>query len=273
MKRKSRPDAYVLIGLILLGILLGRLQTSARAQGRTDPVTAAARTAIRPAAIAFSSIGNGVSGFGAALTRGRALQEENDRLRAIAAAAANYQSDIDRLQLELEQVRKLAGWKEQGGRSKVPATIIGFFPQESRLQLDVGSSKGIRKGMPVATYDGVIGRVETVDRGTSQVLLLTSQEEGSRITALVDRPRPNPPVAGLLRGGGSNSLILELTDPTATVQMGDRVITSGFSSVIPRGLVIGKVVSIEDDPAFGKRNAVIFPAVAIGEVREVFVIR
>jgi cell shape-determining protein MreC len=66
---------------------------------------------------------------------------------------------------------------------------------------------------------------------------------------------------------------LELADPTATVESGDLVVTSGFSSEIPKGIAIGKVVSVHDDPAFGKRTAIVYPRVALGQIREVVVIK
>jgi rod shape-determining protein MreC len=159
------------------------------------------------------------------------------------------------------------------GREKVAADVVGFFPHESRLMLDVGTKQGIKRGMPVATYAGLIGRVETVDSATCQVLLLTSPGGDSRISALVQRRPPNAPVAGLIHGETAGSLRLEMADPTAPVDVGDRVVTTGFSDQIPRGIPIGRVVSVEDDPAFGKRTALVLPYVNVGELREVVVIR
>lgn len=217
--------------------------------------------------------GNLFADFVGGALHGRRLEEENRRLKAIAAAAENYQPDIDRLQNEVDELRKLGGWEAGAGREKVPADVVGYFPHENRITLNVGANRGIKRGMPVATYEGLVGRIETVDRTSCQVLLITAPSSESRISALVQRNPPNPPPAGLIRGDGPNSLVLELADPTATVDSGDIVITAGFSDAIPRGIVIGKVVSVEDDKAFGKRTAVVFPRVALGQVREVLVIK
>jgi len=176
-------------------------------------------------------------------------------------------------QSELAELRHIGGWEAAPGREKVPAVVVGFFPHEDRVTLNVGNDRGIRPGMPVATYEGLVGRVETVDRSTSQVLLITSPSNESRITAIVRREPPNPPQAGLIIGQGPDSLLLELADPTATVQTGDIVTTSGFSDQIPRGIVIGKIVRVDDDPVFGKRTATVFPRIALGQLREVVVIK
>lgn len=263
----------VLLGLIVLGFLLARLQSSAAARGDVDIVSSIARRAVAPAASAMNAFAYGTSDFAGAVTQGRSLQRENERLRALAASAETYQADVDRLRAEIDLLRKTAGWKTSPGRIKVAADVIGYFPAEGRITISAGSNQGIKPGMPVATYAGLVGRIETVDREASQVLLITAGSTSSRISALVQRTPPNPPSAGLLRGEGPNSLILELADPAATVESGDLVTTSGFSSMIPRGIVIGKVVSVQDDLAFGRRTATIFPAVALGRIREVLVIK
>ncbi|MFI5387771.1 MAG: rod shape-determining protein MreC [Fimbriimonadales bacterium] len=262
-----------MLGLIVLGLLLGRMQSGYRNSGRTDPMSQGVRSLVSPAAGVMDSVATRTSDFAVAIFRGRGLEEENQRLRAIASSAQTYGPDVERLQAEIDELRKLGGWETSPGRQKVPADVIGYFPNESRITISVGADRGVKRGMPVATYEGLVGRVETVDRTSSQVLLITSTSGQSRISALIRRPLPNPPASGLIRGDGPNSLVMELADPTASVDSGDVVTTSGFSDQIPRGIVIGKVVSVQDDPAFGKRTVVVFPRVALGQVREVLVIK
>jgi rod shape-determining protein MreC len=273
LNRNKRNDILVVIGLVALGFLLGKMQTTARNQGRTDPISGVVRAAIAPAASGMNALGNASSDFGASIFHGRSLQEENRRLKSLTASAEMNTANIDRLQTEVDELRRMAGWLATPGRERVPADVVGFFPREDRITINVGLDKGVKRGMPVATYEGLVGRVETVDRSSSQVLLITAPSIDSRISALVQRPAPNPPPAGLLRGEGPGTLSLELADATAAVESGDIVVTSGFSEQIPRGIVIGKVVSIQDDAAFGKRTATIFPRVSLGQVREVLVIK
>jgi rod shape-determining protein MreC len=273
LKPRRNIDVPLLLGLIALGFILGRIQTNARRLGSTDPISGIARVLVSPAGAAINWVANGVSDFSEGVIHGRGLEQENRRLRALVAVADTYQAQVDRLQSEVDQLRKMGEWSRRPGGLKVPADVIGYFPNESRITINVGKDRGLKRGMPVATHEGLVGRIETVDRTTSQVLLITSSAVESRISALVQRKPPNPPPAGLIRGDGPSSLLLELADPTATVESGDIVITSGFSNEVPKGLVIGKVVSVHDDPAFGKRTAVIFPKVALGQVREVLVIK
>jgi len=273
LRKGAWPDVWTLVGLIALGILLSRLQTSARQAGDSDPISAAAKLLVTPAATAMSASANGISNWAGAVLHGRSLELENQRLRALAVSVEDYTHDVDRVQAEVDELRRLDGWQRSPGRAKIPADVIGYFAQENRLTLDVGATRGILPGMAVATYEGLVGRVETVDRSTAQVLLITSPAAEARISAIVDRQVPNPPAAGLLKGEGPMSLVLELADPTATVEAGDLVTTSGFSDRIPRGIVIGKVIRVDSDPVFGKLTAVVFPRVALGQIREVLVIK
>jgi rod shape-determining protein MreC len=273
LRSRRRPDWLLLVGLIALGFLLARIQTNARNVGRTDPLSAVARFLVSPVSNGLTAAANATSDLSGAFIHGRSLQAENRRLREQAALAANYSGEIERLQQEIDEVRNLSGWQGVSGRQKVPADVIGFFPHESRITLNVGSNKGIKRGMPVVTYEGLVGRIETVDATVSQALLITAPSTEGRISALVERQAPNPSPAGLIRGEGPNAITLELADPTATVESGDTVITAGFSPEIPRGIVIGRVVSVQDDPAFGKRTATVFPRVSLGQIREVVVLR
>jgi cell shape-determining protein MreC len=51
------------------------------------------------------------------------------------------------------------------------------------------------------------------------------------------------------------------------------IVTSGLSPRIPYGLVIGRVISAEDDPDYGTRRATIDPALDIGTIREVQILK
>ncbi len=272
MKRQRREIA-LLIGLAALGFLLAHFQSAARAAGSTDTVSSMVRQLIAPPARGLSAIADLAGDSTRALANGRRLEEENKRLRQFEAAANRFQSTIDSMQQEIDSLRKLGHWDRSPGREKVAADVIGIFPHESRITLNVGLDHGLKRGMPVATYEGLVGRIETVDRSTSQALLITSTSLGSRIGALIQRAPPNVPPAGLIRGTGPALLTLELADPAATVVNGDTVITGGFSDQIPRGIVIGRVIAVQDDPAFGRRTALVAPRVLLGNIREVFVIK
>jgi rod shape-determining protein MreC len=81
-----------------------------------------------------------------------------------------------------------------------------------------------------------------------------------------------PGAAGLLRGESSGTLLMEIPDMSASVAVGDQVLTAGFSERIPKGIPIGVVFHVENDLPFGRKLARIRPAVQVGATREVLVL-
>ncbi len=225
---------------------------------------------VNPPARILGSASDGASDFVDGVLNARALTAQNRALKAQLSAVALYAEKVDRLETEVDSLRAMQGFAEIPGKVKVPAEVIGFFPYENRLTVSAGSSQGVRAGQPVVTPDGLLGRVQVVTPSTSQVLLLSSPESTNRIGALAER---NPPSAGLLRGESSTTYLLEFSDPKAPVSNGDLVVTSGFSEHIPRGIPIGRVIQVDDNVEFGKRQARVYPSVNIGTVREVFILK
>jgi rod shape-determining protein MreC len=147
--------------------------------------------------------------------------------------------------------------------------VIGFSQIEGKLTLNGGSELGIQPDMPVINGEGLLGVVETVSKGQCDALLLTAF--GVKVGG-IDISR-KPPERGLLSGRGSTTIAMMMFDPKAPVASGDVIVTGGLSSHIPYGLIIGRVISAEDDPDFGTRRATLDPAVNIGAVREVQVLK
>lgn len=61
-------------------------------------------------------------------------------------------------------------------------------------------------------------------------------------------------------------------DPSADIQTGDRILTSGIGSVYPSGLYIGEVVEVKADAANASLYAVIQPPAALDQISRVMVI-
>lgn len=196
------------------------------------------------------------------------MKAQVDRLRDQQAVAADYSERVQRLEEELSEQHKLLGFGQMPGRTPIPAEITGIFAFDNRLTLDVGSSEGVKPGMPVVSGRGLLAIVQTVDVTRCQALLLSSPV--TQIGAIAQR---TPPPAGLLRGEGGNTLVVEFMDQASAVQNGDEVVTSGFSSWIPRGIPIGRIIRIEDDPYFGTKRAYVYPYATVGAAREVYVLK
>jgi len=175
---------------------------------------------------------------------------------------------VGRLNKEVDYLRSLNDLPPVGGRNKVFATVTGYFALENRITISAGADRGLRAGLPVLTAEGLVGIIQTVDKGSSQVSLLT--DPNRKVGALVINR--DPPPLGIIRGENQALLILTV-DSTSPVENGDTVSTSGFSDRIPRGIPIGKVNQVYSDPTTGSKRVEVFPNVALGNVREVVVLK
>lgn len=270
MKQRTSPlDLVLLLVLCVIGIFLGKTQTNARTEGRVDSVTALVQTLVSPVSGTSGNMVRGGGDFFSGIFSARRLADENQRLRAIATQVELYNAQVERLETEIDRLRSLQKFGPLPGKTRVRADVVGFSPYENRLTLNVGTKQGIEAGMPVQAPDGLVGTVQAVETDRCQVLLLTS---ASLTIGAIDIDR-NPPPAGLLRGENSNTMNVTFQDPKAPVEVGDRVVTSGFSTRIPRGIIIGRVIALEQDEEFGSLRAKVYPAVSVGSLREVFVLR
>jgi rod shape-determining protein MreC len=135
------------------------------------------------------------------------------------------------------------------------------------IEIDKGSSNGIKRDMPVMSWQGLVGRVIHVTPFGSQVLLLT-HPDSDVATRLVESQE-----TGLLQGQGRSDLVMSSIDQTAEVGVGEPVMTSGYSGgLFPPGIPVGTVSKVEHDPATGALQVDVAPDVDFSKLDVVLVI-
>jgi rod shape-determining protein MreC len=199
----------------------------------------------------------------------RGVREQNEQLRGT----------LDRMRLEqaalLEDARQgqrlqaLLGFQEKYIYKTVAAQIIGTSGSDhSRVfTIDKGSSSGIRPDMAVITPDGIVGKIRDVFPGSAQVLAINDQSSGAGVILETTRIR------GILRGNaqGQPQIIGILADQR--IKPGEPVLTAGGDQIFPRGLPVGVVRKVVQDPdrdAF--IDVIVTPAAKLNRLDEVLVI-
>ncbi len=244
------------------------MQTSARATGQLDPVSSAIRTTTNGPSSILVSWSNKSSDFFGGIFNASELTKQNNRFKQFEILARQYGETVDRLNKEVTSLRALLELPAISGRKKIGATVIGYFANENRLTISAGRNKGLEPGLAVVTGEGLVGTVQTVGATDAQVSLLSDPTR--KLGALVISR--NPPSPGLIRGENASVLVLTL-DSTMPVAIGDLVGTWGFSGVIPRGIPIGRVNQVYNDSVTGSKRVEVFPNVALGNLREVVVLK
>lgn len=251
----------------MAGVAIALLQNGARREGRVDPITHSIRAILSPGASLSANIASSAKRTLDGWSAGPSLLAENQELRAQVAGMQLYAADSILLKSELDQIKRLSEIEVPPNRKLIQAKVVGFWPVENRLTLDVGKKQGIRPDLCVIAPDGLAGIVESVEDNSCQALLLSSPSV--RIGAMVARPTPS---FGLMRGLKFDELVMEVPG-SAPVEVNDKVLTSGLSDVIPGGIVIGEVTAIATQAGYGTRQLTVFPRYRITPGQRLVVVR
>ena len=251
----------------IIGVGLGRLQSSARANHHSDPVSRTVQNAVFPAANAVGSSVSWTGDFFIGLQQAARIKKENERLHNAIAAMQMYEVDLADARVQIEQLRQELNLEPIPGREHIFGSIIDYAPFENVITLDIGSKDGVKPLLPVISAQGLVGRVDSVDDRTCKVQLIT--DPSLKIGARVQREIPVP---GLVHGYTANQLTLEVID-RSIIEVGDPVVTSGYSSLIPPGLIIGEVAEIPKADEFNVRLIKVFPKLRLALNQEVAVLK
>jgi rod shape-determining protein MreC len=181
-------------------------------------------------------------------------KSENDKLRQ---ENADLRKQVSRAQAAEDENQKLRGLvdlpKRPGypdGVDQLTARVIGRSPTvwSEAVQIDAGSSDGVRVDQPVVTRGGLVGRVTSVTGGTATVTLIVDPSSAVSAQVLPDGK------FGVVRPkvGNPNDMQLQYLDKNTKVAKGDLVITSGttdakLESLFPKGVPIGRVKRVDRD--------------------------
>jgi len=106
------------------------------------------------------------------------------------------------------------------------------------LIINRGSDDGLRRGMPVVTQHGLIGRVAAVTAGAARVQLIT--DPAATVNVHLE-PSASPAV---LHGSLTGDITLDMIPQDEEIKTGDLVLTSGLGGSYPPNILIGQVSGV-----------------------------
>ncbi len=197
------------------------------------------------------------------------LRTRNTELEA---QVAQLQAQVINLQQAVNQTEILSALvnfsRTNPENSYVAASVIGRDPSPflHYIIINQGSNGGIRRGMPVVTSDGLIGRVDAVIADAARVQLITDPASSVNVHL------KNANTDAMLLGSVTGDLSLDLISQDATVEPGDLILTSGLGGGFPPDLIIGQVVNIHKLPAELFQQATVQPSVDFSRLQIVLII-
>ncbi len=267
-RQKIREAAVIVVAM---AVSLVALRNSARAPGELSPVDRGILTLIAPAQAALSIVARSIGGAAGRyvdLVHVRAenetLRSENGRLRADLVQAQRAAAETARYQ-------RLLGLRDQVSAATLVARVIGIdaspYFRVARVQLDRGQEV-VRRGMPVITSEGVVGRINRVSGDTSDIQLAVDPRSA------IDVVIPRTGGRGILRGRpGENGYrcSIEYLVRGEEARTGDLVVTSGLGG-FPRDIPIGNISKMSKDSAGLYQEVEVTPGVDFARLSEVLVV-
>ena len=228
--------------LLLVGAAFGLMLI-----GRTNPfIVEETRTVVTDMVTPIlDAVSQPVETFSGAIEQAEALanlRSENLALKEQNARLLRWQGVARQLEAENAALRDLNRMVPDPTLSYITARVVGD-PGGAFVRtvlINAGERNGIEKGQAAITSAGLAGRVAEVGKRSARVLLLT--DINSRVPVVVGSGRDR----AVLAGDNTNAPELLYLGPTAKVQVGDQVSTSGHGGVFPPGLPIGVVSGVTE---------------------------
>ena len=257
-------------GYLFLGVVLGHvLLISAQVNSRSGvPLLEAVTFGI------FSEVQRTLSG---GITGVRRVWGSYVALRHVKAENEELKRQLGDVQIAMQQqsaladrargLEKLLELRDHLNLTTTGAQIIGAAasPDFRTLTIDKGTRDGLRPDMAVVAPEGVVGRIVVPSTRSAKVQLLIDRNAAAGV--IVERTRAQ----GVVVGGGEDRLQMQYVSEASDVAVGDLVVTSGIDTIYPKGLVVGRVESVEKNgPAF--KRIVVKPAVNFSQLEEVLVV-
>jgi rod shape-determining protein MreC len=180
------------------------------------------------------------------------------------------ESKVKILEKENSELKQQLDFVQKQNLHAVSTDVIGndVVGIEKNIIVNAGKQMGVKLHSPVISNSGIlIGKIIKVEDTISIVRLINDNQSKIQASLL-----NNDGSLGIVEGGYGLSLKMQFVPRSEVVHVDDQIITSGLESTIPRGLLIGKVVEVENEAYQGFQKITILPATDLSKLTTVSII-
>ena len=155
---------------------------------------------------------------------------------------SNFQKIIS-LKMKVKEYEKLLNLANEIEYNYVTARITGNFSDQfsENAFINAGESMGLQIDIPIIGETGVVGRIYEVYKYTSRILFIT--DVSSRVPVLISDNGHQ----GILIGNNKGSPSVHYVNELSKIKTGDVVMTSGKGGIFPPFIIVGRVISKNED--------------------------
>ena len=164
------------------------------------------------------------------------LKRENEELRKMNSELMLQISKLRNYGIVNSELKNLLAFKDTTDFPLIPATIISrsLSKTQNMITLNVGSKDSVLPGMPVINDRGFIGIIHSTSEDFS--IARTLHNVDLKLTVMDERSRVN----GIMKWTGEELIIINIPN-TFDIKVGDRIVTSEISSIVPLPIPVGVV--------------------------------
>ena len=186
------------------------------------------------------TISDAVSSYFKLAKTNRLLSEENAKLRGqIENSYIQYSKQVFIIEDTV--------YKQQYNYIESRVLSNSHTKRNNYLILNKGALQGIKPDMAVISSNGIVGSVINVSDNFSNVMSVLHSD--SRHSVKVKRT--NSQGILLWNGGSYKEGVIQNVPSSYPLEIGDTIITSGYSQDFPEGILVGTVSSFDKDPSSG----------------------
>ena len=276
MKKKhdwNIKSKHILVVMILVCISLMLLTFASKFPAA--PVRKDASYAVVPFQNGINKVGTALSDMTSGFRNKKKLVEENKKLQGKVDELTAENSRLTQSVSELDRLKKLYDLdKEYSEYDKVGAEVISKNSGNwfSTFTINKGSDDGIQKDCNVIAGSGLVGIVTEVGKNWATVRSII--DDTSNVGAMTMTTSDRCIVSGDMRLIDEGKLqFIHLKDEDDKIQEGEKIVTSAVSDKFLKGILIGYVSEIKEDPNNLTKTGTLTPAVDFEHLQEVLVIK
>jgi len=235
--------------LVLASITIITLDYRGGGSGAISALKRAAHDTFSPIQRGVDAIVRPIGGFLAGAVHYGSVEDQNAKLRAEIGRLQQQVLQGRSMRQQLQTLEQLEHLPWANGISTVTAEVVGLNSSDfaATIQLDVGSTSGIEKGMPVSGGAGLVGQVVEVWSSGCTVRLITDPRSAVSVRF---GATSQPGYALALGAGAGRALPVNYVNPGTTLQNGELLLTSGLQNAeFPPDIPVGRIVSFSSTPS------------------------
>ena len=261
----------LVVGAVLF-VALFVLRVSARNPGELSMLDRGILRLVSPGQAAMSYVARGITGVAGRYVELKGVRAENDALHRENRQLRAELTEMRRLAEESGRYQRLLGLRDATPAETIAARVIAVDASPhfriARVEIDRGEGT-VRRGMPVLTPEGVVGRINRVAGKSSDVLLLVDPRSALDVLA------PRTGGRGILKGkSGENGYrcSIEYLARGEPVKEGDAIVTSGVGGAFPRNMAVGHITRVIPGAVGLYQDVEVTPDVDFARLTDVLVV-